>query len=134
LLTDWADVFRWLPKDAPVPLVRSELEGERRGLPRTRKLSTAAGAVGFETLFKQDDAARRIYYDYRGDLVPGVHNYVATTVVDEIEARKCRMYFASTFDLVPGADAGQAQIIFRAIYHTVASGMDALLQCEREGG
>ena len=101
------------------------LVGRPDELPRTRRIVTEGDVVSEETLLKQDDKARRIYYDMVDDGIPGIRNYLATTTVDAFGAGGCRMNFSSTFDIPADADEEQLQAIILFVYSTIASGYQA---------
>jgi Polyketide cyclase / dehydrase and lipid transport len=127
LLTDWAGMLRWsqsAKSRGPLGLlVRCELIGEPDKVPRTRRMVLDSGAMVEEELFYQNDETKRIYY--RKDDTFGTSGYIASSYVDEIDNRRCRLHILSWFDAPPGADASAAAARFEAIYDGIFGGFRA---------
>jgi len=116
LLTDWAGLLRWLPEGVS-NVVRVELEGGLKEVPRTRVLWNSDGTCVRETLLHQDDGARRIYYMVQREGIPGVRNYLATTTIDELGAEECQIELSSSFDVIdPAVDEQYHRRILESIY------------------
>jgi hypothetical protein len=78
---------------------------------------TSAGVFCRETLLHQDDLARRIYYNQDTDGIPGVRNYLATTVIDELGPKKCQMEFSSNFDVIdPAIDGEKCRLYVESVH------------------
>lgn len=131
LLTDWRAVERWWGNRVSGDAMQIEsvrLEGTPTELPRTRVIvrSNAAGAglpaENREKLFHEDELTRRIYYTADNDVVAGVRNYIATTCIDSVTEKSCRMIFSSTFDVGAEHDASKVRAIIESVYDGICEG------------
>ena len=108
-LTDWAGQRRD-PRRAPSRLASSiTLEGQPDETPRTRVLVIEGLGTLRETLFHQSDETRHFAYNIEGVGPYGIRNYLATTDVDSIDARRCQVTITARFDLPPDADVTEAK-------------------------
>lgn len=127
LLTDWAGMLRWslsAKRGGPLgTLVKCELIGEANNIPRTRRMILDSGAAIDEELFYQDDEAKRIYY--RKNDGYGTRGYIASSYVDELDDRRCRLHILSWFDAAPEGEAPTAAARFEAIYEGIFDGFKA---------
>lgn len=130
LLIDWAGMMRWSLSarsgGSLGKLVKCELIGEASQLPRTRRMTLDSGLAVDEELFYQNDQARRIYY--RKDDTLGTSGYIASSYVDEVDDRTCRLHISSWFDVGSGVDASAAAARFRAIYKGIFAGFNAYFE------
>jgi uncharacterized protein (TIGR02118 family) len=127
LLTDWAGMLRWWLKAeqgglAGPTLVKCDLIGQPGAVPRTRRMTLDNGIVVEERLFQQDDEARRLYYSKTEPPGSPVSGYIATAYVDDIQADRCRLHIASSFDVQSPADPEAAVIRFETIYQAMFGG------------
>jgi hypothetical protein len=122
LLTDWAGMLRWsLSAQRAGPLgmlVRCDLIGPAKGVPRTRRMTLDSGATVEEELFYQNDETRRIYY--RKNDAFGTRGYLASSYVDALDDRRCRLHILSWFDSDEEPSAAAAR--FEAIYDGIFQG------------
>lgn len=126
LLTDWAGILRWWPSNPPVVIENVVLEGAPDAVPRGRRIFRGGGSA-VETLLKADPVARRIYYDLSEGGIPVLRNYMATTMIDPIDAGRCRMRFSSHFDAAEGEEETAKQIVI-AVYSAIRDGFNAYFQ------
>jgi hypothetical protein len=146
VLLDWPGILKWMPtKDAPVPLVRVELEpGHVAGrLPCTRNcyfdLSGLPPGVDIpqcvpETLLHADPVARMIYYNMEGQGPFGMRNYLATTEVDEIGPLLTRVTCSGRFDLPEGAPVDAVRAIIEGVYTSIVNDIPALIARQSKAG
>ena len=127
LLTDWAGMLRWsrsAKRGGPLgTLVKCELIGEANKIPRTRRMILDSGATVDEELIYQDDETKRIYY--RKTDGPGARGYIASSYVDEIDDRSCKLHILSWFDAAAEGEASVAAARFEAIYDGIFDGFKA---------
>lgn len=128
LLTDWGGLDKWWvkPEDGGRPgpdLASVELIGDPDQVPRTRVVRHVIGSTVDETLRMQNNDTRRIVYDMIFRPNPGgseirteFHNYLATTMVDELPTGETLMTFKSEFDLVEGANMDLMRSIIERTY------------------
>ncbi len=125
LLTDWAGMLRWslsAKRGGPLgTLVKCELIGEANKIPRTRRMILDSGATVEEELFYQNDETKRIYY--RKNDAFGTRGYIASSYIDELDDRRCRLHILSWFDSEEEASAAAAR--FEAIYKGIFDGFKA---------
>jgi hypothetical protein len=131
LLVDWDGTLKWWDNSVPgdaMHIVSVHLEGERDAVPRT-KVITRSNAVqsglpleNRETLLLQDDETMRLYYDADDNVVAGVRNYVTTAYVDALSESRCRMTFASTFDVTEDQDPNRVRSVIESVYEGIFSG------------
>lgn len=102
LLLDWDGILKsWpTPTETKFNILHIDLHGGVDQIPRNRHVHMAGGWTCSEVLFLANHAARRIYYDMAPNGVPGIHNYIATTFVDELGPERCEMGFNSNFDIL----------------------------------
>ncbi|MEA3151492.1 MAG: hypothetical protein QOD56_2431, partial [Gammaproteobacteria bacterium] len=123
LLRDWPAVMKWAAKEnPPAPLLDTTLKKghDVNILPCTRvchmDTSTGFPPTFEETLLHADSEGRRIYYNVEGVAAGGMRNYLATTFVDEISPKRCRVTCSSSFD-VPDAEAARnVKAFLEAVY------------------
>jgi polyketide cyclase/dehydrase/lipid transport protein len=124
LLTDWAGMLRWSQSaKRPGPLgglTKCELIGEPDKIPRTRRMILDSGVIVHEELFYQNNETKRIYY--RKEDTFGTSGYIASSYVDEVDNRRCRLHILSWFDAGPDGDASAAAARFEAIYEGIFDG------------
>lgn len=108
IIADWGALMDWIPKLDENPLVPITdchlLSGHSAGkLPCVRRVHLQApeGQQSYldEVLLHVDHESRRLYYNFEGVGPGGVRNYHATTYVDQLEGKRCRVTCASQFDL-----------------------------------
>jgi len=125
LFTDWAGMLRWslsAKRGGPLgALVKCELIGEANKIPRTRRMILDSGATVEEELFYQNDETKRIYY--RKNDAFGTRGYIASSYIDELDDRRCRLHILSWFDSEEEASAAAAR--FEAIYKGIFDGFKA---------
>ena len=125
LLTDWAGMLRWslsAKRGGPLgTLVKCELIGEANKIPRTRRMILDSGATVEEELSYQNDETKRIYY--RKNDAFGTRGYIASSYIDELDDRRCRLHILSWFDSEEEASAAAAR--FEAIYKGIFDGFKA---------
>jgi hypothetical protein len=125
LLTDWAGMMRWsLSAKRPSALgllVKCDLIGDARAVPRTRRMTLESGVTVEEELFYQNDETRRIYY--RKNDAFGTKGYIASSYVDELADDRCRLHVLSWFDTDQEASAAAAR--YEAIYQGIFDGFKA---------
>lgn len=127
LLTDWAGMRRWwlaaeqggLPRPT---LVSCDLIGARGAVPRTRRMTLDNGLVVEEQIFRQDDNARRIYYNRTEPPGSPISGYIATAYVDDIQSDRCALCISSSFDVQFPADPEAAVARFEMIYQSIFKG------------
>jgi hypothetical protein len=122
LLTDWAGMLRWsrsARRRGPLGLlVKCELIGEARQVPRVRRMTLDSGLVVEEELFYQNDESRRIYY--RKNDAFGTIGYLASSYVDEGDATRSTLHISCWFDT--DADPEGAATRFETIYGGIFDG------------
>jgi hypothetical protein len=125
LLTDWAGMLRWslsAKRGGRLgTLVKCELIGEANKIPRTRRMILDSGATVEEELFYQNDETKRIHY--RKNDAFGTRGYIASSYVDEVDDRRCRLHILSWFDSEAEAPAAAAR--YEAIYKGIFDGFKA---------
>ena len=118
LLTDWAGMLRWslsARRAGPLgTLVKCELIGRADEVPRTRRMTLDSGATVDEELFYQDDETRRIYYRKNDSF--GTKGYIASSYVDALDGRRCRLHISSWFDTDQEALAARYETIYQGIF------------------
>jgi|SRR5215831_7650321 len=125
LLTDWAGMLRWSQSargSGPLAtLVRCELVGEPNTIPRTRRMILDSGASVEEELFYQNNETKRVYY--RKSDAFGTSGYLASSYVEEIDGRRCRLHIVSWFD--SDVEASVAASRYETIYKGIFDGFRA---------
>ena len=127
LICDWAGMLRWWLKAeqgglAGPTLVKCDLIGQPSAVPRTRRMTLDNGIVVEEQIFQQDDEARRLYYSKTEPPGSPISGYIATAYVDDIQADRCMLHIASSFDVQSPADPEAAVIRFETIYQAMFGG------------
>ena len=125
VLTNWGALMDWYPNDPEkglVPLLKTELEGKPGDIPLTRLMYVPDNDVPIpETLERQDDVSRRIYYSLPNEgALEGVRNYWATTQVQPISENQCKVSCASFFDVDDPDKVDELSSFFRDVVYGLA--------------
>lgn len=120
LLSDFGNLS-WIP-----PVHRSELEGEGPGMIRRMYVTEDSPGI-VERLDDLDQENRTVTYSVTANNPLPVDDYVATMVVTDTGAGRCRLDWSCTFE-ADGVTPEQAVAVVDGFYRALVAGIRAVVE------